>query len=256
MRAPTKDIELPHYRTRDHSDHSEAALLPPDYGHDFEHSTELARGQPYAHHEIGPFHPYDGATDRNVPLNKLPSSNEQSTENAGLKAAMQRARRIKAGKMKADDAIDEQQLESEIQKRLGRSATTRRERKLKDKAAQERARQYTLDPKSREADRKVYKGIMGGIAWGFDPTAGLRVTKPNRDREVEQEGCYIFTGKVKFRDITPRDEVDNLGLPTGRTWQKGSIWGLEQGGPGKAGLCTYGALQTSGNRHWEHFAAG
>lgn len=68
--------------------------------------------------------------------------------------------------------------------------------------------------KEEERARKVIKSYFGGIAWGFDPTAGVRLGEQER---FYDEGCYIFpSGSNKADDFLGRAEYDQFGRCTGR----------------------------------------
>ena len=101
----------------------------------------------------------------------------------------------------------------------------REERKRKDEEKRQQEKQQKEEQKRRAA-------YMGGVAWGFDPDAGLRRETPLE----EPTGCFVLDGKqqlVEPRSIDEIAELDDIGRRTGRMWHSGNTWGVEAGGTGQ-----------------------
>ncbi len=105
----------------------------------------------------------------------------------------------------------------------------REERKRKEEEKRQQQKQQKEEEKRRAAN-------MGGVAWGFDPDAGLRRETPLE----EPAGCFVSDGKQpqiitrSIDEIAELTELDDIGRRTGRMWHKGNTWGVEAGGPGQA----------------------
>lgn len=113
----------------------------------------------------------------------------------------------------------------------------------KDPIARKLSKRHTIQRaitfKQQREDNRKLRLHTGGIAWGFDPSAGLRQSSP----DDPNEGCYISSGIFSLSDDQPGElEHDDVGRSTGRRWYPSSHWGIERGGPGVAGNSGYGAV--------------
>lgn len=101
--------------------------------------------------------------------------------------------------------------------------TTRRT--TKDRACHYKAAKRARERKEKE--RK--KAHFSGIAWGYDPDAGLVETTV----QDEQRGCFMFPGLGSRGIKYGTEEFNGLGRRTGRVWYQGNKWGIEARSPRK-----------------------
>jgi hypothetical protein len=131
-------------------------------------------------------------------------------------------------------------------------------RHLQREAAKQAAKQFKENRKARLKEEKLRKRWLGGVAWGFDPTAGslpaaedkgtnarpaaANSTKPG---EGDEDGAYVSAGRSLRNEALEAgvDEIDEVGRRTGRRWLRGNMWGVERGGPGKEGKFGHGSLR-------------
>ena len=99
-------------------------------------------------------------------------------------------------------------------------------------AAKRKAKEHKLRKKEAKKEEKKRKEWLGGVAWGFDPTAGLTSSRPSGI----DGGAYVA-------GVEGADEMDEVGRPTGRRWQGDNQWGVEYGGPGNEGKFGHGSLR-------------
>jgi hypothetical protein len=131
--------------------------------------------------------------------------------------------------------------------------------RLQREAAKQAAKQFKETRKSRLKEEKQRKRCLGGVAWGFDPTAGsLPVPEDNHNitgsataagtqhgDEIDEDGAYVSAGRSLRNEALEAgvDEIDDVGRRTGRRWLRGNAWGVERGGPGKEGKFGHGSLR-------------
>ena len=108
----------------------------------------------------------------------------------------------------------------------------------KRELAKAKAKAYKEDKKARRAGEKARKLTTGGVAWGFDPTAGMRSSSD----ESGSGGCFV-SGRMDDPKQENEYEVDDMGILTGRRWTKQGTWGIEHGGPGREGKFEHGSLK-------------
>lgn len=146
-----------------------------------------------------------------------------------------------ARKLKKRELVERerQKREAEAQQIMAQKKTAQREEREKRDRDKKIAKERKADRKKQKQDEKARGMHMGGVAWGFDPTAGIIGSQTTQSPD---SGCYIFGAKVESATKAGVDERDDLGRRTGRRWQKGNIWGVEYGGPGKEGHYGHGAL--------------
>ena len=89
------------------------------------------------------------------------------------------------------------------------------------------------------AEEKARKRWLGGVAWGFDPTAGMI---SSNDVNEADGGAYVTNGR-SLQGMAGVDELDEVGRRTGRRWVSHNLWGIEYGGPGKEGKYGHGSLR-------------
>lgn len=130
----------------------------------------------------------------------------------------------------------------------------RRERRARENAEEKAAREERkkLDEEKRQRKREEAEAErrriahMGGVAWGFDPMAGISASNVGSSTEeyddngdYRRRGCLVSDGKAAQVSDRTIDEIveieyDDIGRRTGRLWHSGNTWGIEAGGPGQA----------------------
>ena len=105
-------------------------------------------------------------------------------------------------------------------------------------AGKKKAREHREHKMRVLAEEKARKRWLGGVAWGFDPTAGMLSSKEANEADG---GAYVTAGR-SLQGADGLDELDEVGRPTGRRWVSHNLWGIERGGPGKEGKYNYGSL--------------
>jgi hypothetical protein len=132
-------------------------------------------------------------------------------------------------------------------------------RHLQREAAKQAAKQFKETRKARLKEEQRRKRWLGGVAWGFDPTAGslpapeddrnntrLAATTATKPRNGgDEDGAYVSAGRSLRNEALEAgvDEIDEVGRRTGRRWLRGNAWGVERGGPGKEGKFGHGSLR-------------
>lgn len=110
---------------------------------------------------------------------------------------------------------------------------------LQREAAKQKAMQFKKERKERQKEEKERKRWLGGVAWGFDPTAGIL---PSSQTDEAEGGCYVSAGR-SIKGLQGVDEIDEVGRRTGRRWVGHNLWGVERGGPGQEGKYGHGSLR-------------
>lgn len=106
-------------------------------------------------------------------------------------------------------------------------------------AAKKKAKEHKEHKKRLLAEEKARKRWLGGVAWGFDPTAGMLSSKEAYEGDG---GAYVTAGR-SLQGTEGVDELDEVGRRTGRRWVSHTLWGIEHGGPGKEGKYGHGSLR-------------
>lgn len=107
--------------------------------------------------------------------------------------------------------------------------------KLKEKSLKCRE-----ERRARTEEEKARKKFIGGVTWGFDPTAGTR--RPQHQRH-DNTDCATYTsqGQHVTRAEDDSDEMERL---ANRQTMKTDKFGIEYGGPGRDGKYGHGSLKT------------
>ncbi len=112
-------------------------------------------------------------------------------------------------------------------------------REVACEAAKKKAKEHKEYKKRLLAEERARKRWLGGVAWGFDPTAGML----SSGRVNQADGGAFVTAGRSLQGMEGTDELDEVGRPTGRRWVSHDLWGIEQGGPGKEGKYGHGSLR-------------
>ena len=115
-------------------------------------------------------------------------------------------------------------------------------RGLAREAGKKKSKEHKESKKSQLREEKARKRWLGGVAWGFDPTAGMISSKKANESDG---GAYVIAGR-SLQGFEGTDELDEVGRRTGRRWVTHNLWGIERGGPGNEGRLGHGALRTRG----------
>ena len=149
------------------------------------------------------------------------------------KAAEQEAK--KSGK-KQRKLRQAQEAEAEAQELKAKREVADEERRARLRREKDHEKQYREHRKQLESARREEQDrqcALKAVAWGFDPSAGLR---GNAEPSVEPTGTFVIDGE-HARGTTKASEeysdVDGMGQRTGRRWHSGNTWGLEVGDAGK-----------------------
>lgn len=111
----------------------------------------------------------------------------------------------------------------------------RKERRAREdaeekQAREERKRYIEAEKERKRADTKK-KAYMGGVAWGFDPNAGVQ----NKTLRGESYGRFVSEGKtpgVEQQNVDELVAADGVRQRTGQR-HRGTTWGIEAGGPAR-----------------------
>jgi hypothetical protein len=112
-------------------------------------------------------------------------------------------------------------------------------------SAKKKAKEHKETRKRQKEEEKLRKRWLGGVAWGFDPTAGIIFSKLPSESDG---GCYVSAGR-SLQGLEGVDEIDDVGRPTGRRWVSHDMWGVEHGGPGQEGKLGHGSLRDRGGSY-------
>jgi hypothetical protein len=108
----------------------------------------------------------------------------------------------------------------------------------RQEAAKAKARRYKQDQAERKAKERACKQIIGGVAWGFDPAAGLLTS----GEKIRAEGWFV-SGRGSRLPADTQFQSDHIGRLTGRRYTQSGTWGIEYGGPGREGKFDHGVLK-------------
>lgn len=110
----------------------------------------------------------------------------------------------------------------------------------KSQTAEEKVCKTREERRARAEEEKARKKFIGGVTWGFDPTAGIRRTQHQGHNNTS---CVTYTAPGQ-NDAGGQHDSDETERLTGERQIKTGKFGIEYGGPGKEGKYGHGSLQT------------
>ena len=149
-----------------------------------------------------------------------------------------RKREEAAEKRRQHEAREQEARQAKADKQSAKQAEAAAKKQKKADEEKERA-QRKAEEKARKAREKQRNHYMGGMAWGYDPKAGVSTclpignqTSPHKPRSGESESRRT-SGTAASAESGPRyyDRV------TGKYYRQSefdSVWGIEIGGPDRS----------------------
>ncbi|ETN41544.1 uncharacterized protein HMPREF1541_03480 [Cyphellophora europaea CBS 101466] len=142
------------------------------------------------------------------------------------------ARFLARFRAKSVDPVEDSERQPSTSKHPTRDRRARKELRT---ASRERVQRYKADKKEAQRHEKARTQWLGGLAWGFDPTAG----KGPDPRHVDDNRVSCSSASSSARGDRGRArERDSVGGPGIK--DQDSEWGTEAGGPGKDATYWYG----------------
>ena len=145
---------------------------------------------------------------------------------------------LAATREQASDSVTGTTPNNKEGKRLSRAPNVIA-RGMAREAAKKKVKEHKEHKKVLRQEEKARKRWLGGVAWGFDPTAGML---SSQDTNEADGGCYVAAGR-SLQGLEGLDELDEVGRRTGRRWVSHNLWGIEHGGPGNEGKHGHGSLR-------------